>query len=136
MNVSAMQTLLEKNYAKGLQPIERELVAWLDAHSPRPAVITTRSFALSAFSRSGYHWIVCDSDPRQTMRLLHDAGADYVVVFRKERPCNFVKGLLPRHLGIEKIFGDNQIYVLAPYDAAPASPPAGAAAAEDGRKTR
>lgn len=111
LNALAMQTLLNKYYAKGLTPVEQELVDWLDAQSPRPSVVTTRSFALSALSRSGYHWILCESDPLQTYQLLQHAGADYVLVYPNEHRCGFVYPLRDR-LQIARVIGDGAIVVL------------------------
>ena len=111
-NTLGMQTLLNKNYRSGLRGFEPDLILWLDKQSPRPSVVTTRSMALSVFSRSGYHWILCQHAPEQTLSLLRDAGADYVVVFAKDRKCNFVRGLRPRELGVVRTFGKGAIYVL------------------------
>ena len=68
--------------------------------------------ALSVFSRSGYHWILCQHAPEQTLSLLRDAGAAYVVVFAKDPKCNFLRGLRPRELGVVRTFGKGAIYVL------------------------
>jgi hypothetical protein len=113
MNAVGMKTLLGKHYTTGLDRTELELVTWLDSRSPRPAVVTTKSFPLAAFSRSGYHWILCNHPPTQTLRLLREAGADYLVVYPRDRGCNFIRGLFPRNLRIVKSFGETALYVMA-----------------------
>ena len=125
LNGLALNKLLHKSYAAGLTPVESELVEWLDAQSPRPAVVTTNSFALSAFSRSGFHWILCESDPLQTLRLLQLSGADYVIVYADERRCGYVFALRDR-VRVARAFGQGQILVLELSDQV-ASDAAGAA---------
>jgi hypothetical protein len=125
LNGLALNKLLHKNYAAGLTPVERELVEWLDAQSPMPAVVTTNSFALSAFSRSGFHWILCESDPLQTLRLLQHSGADYVIVYADERRCGYVFALRDR-MRVARAFGQGEILVLELSDQV-ASDAAGAA---------
>ena len=100
-------------------------------------MITTRPWELGTWSRSGYHWILCSTDPRQTLRLLDFAGADYVVVYAWERNCNFVRGLVPDYLRIEKVFGGDQIFLLAPTYLLSESAAEGAGEAlEDGTRAR
>lgn len=69
------------------------LVEWLDDHRTPVSAVTTRPWSLGAFSRSGYHWILCQTDPKITLDLLEHAGADYVLVYPNERGCNFISDL-------------------------------------------
>lgn len=115
MNAVDMKKLFETKFRTGLLPHEAQLVQWFDTQVPLPKVVTTRPWELGTYSRSGYHWILCNSDPAQTLRLLRDAGADYVVLFEADRGCPFAAGLFPQHLRIVRVFGDRKLWVLEPH---------------------
>ena len=114
MNALDMRTLFAETFRTGIRPHELEFVNWIDRQLPTRSAITTRPWELGIFSRSGYHWILCGSDPRQTMRLIQFAGADYVVVLEQDRRCPFVTGLHPGRLEIVASFGGGRLLVLAP----------------------
>jgi len=118
MSVTAILTLTQRGFRTGISPVEQELVQWLDRQLLRPSVVTTFPWHVGAFSRSGYHWTHCNERPATTMALLLDARADYVLVFNKDRHCNFVRGLEPRFLKQVKTFGQahKQVRVLAVRD--------------------
>ena len=101
----ATKTLSDTGTKNGLGENGLALVEWLDSQTPPVSAITTRPWELGAFSRSGYHWIICQHDPELTLRLLEHAGADYVLVYPVERKCNFVRGLRPRPLRLVASFG-------------------------------
>jgi hypothetical protein len=114
MNVADMRELFDTKFRTGMRPVEAQLVKWLDAQRPLPAVVTTRPWELATYSRAGYHWILCKSDPMQTLRLLNQAGADFVVVFDRDRTCPFAMGLYPERLKVIRVFGNDEAYLLAP----------------------
>jgi hypothetical protein len=97
-NAQGMQALFERELKHGLKEGEQMLVAWLDSQRPRPTVVTTEPWKYGAFSRLGYHWILCRHSPEQTLRLLRDVGADYIVVRHRERDCKFIAELVPKTL--------------------------------------
>jgi hypothetical protein len=111
LNGMAMTKLLNKNYSKGLPPVEHQLVRWLDAQSPRPTSISTKAFRLSAFSQTGFHWIRCERPHTETLALLQHANADYVIVRRAERKCPFILRL-GQQLEVAKAFGKGELLVL------------------------
>lgn len=93
--------LQHRRFASGLLPPEPELVEWLAAHERSPAVITTNAQTLAAFSRAGYHWMVCREPATQTLALLEHAGADYVLQYPGEERCPFLRGLDDRLRTVE-----------------------------------
>ncbi|MBW2416204.1 MAG: glycosyltransferase family 39 protein, partial [Deltaproteobacteria bacterium] len=118
MNGSAMRTLLSTPIGSGLAPPEQRMIAWLDRQDPRPTAITTRPWPYGAFGRSGFHWIVCDADPEDTLRLLHEVGADYVIASGRELQCGFLRGVYPDRLRVAKRFG-KKLHVLELRDLEP-----------------
>jgi hypothetical protein len=117
LNGFAVREGLKEYFKPGISPVGHELVAWLDAQSPRPAVVTAKSHKLSIFSDSGFHWTLCHSPPETTLDLLRFAGAQYVLVFPSERKCNFIRGLWPEYLTRIEVFGKRgrAIWVLKPH---------------------
>jgi hypothetical protein len=98
----------------GLTAAERDLVAWLDEPSPRPAVLTTNAQPLAVYSRAGFHWTECRESAEQTRRLLAHLAIDYVLVYQVEHRCPFIAGV--PELGLVRKFGEGggAIWVLAP----------------------
>ena len=121
MNGLAIQSFADERIKSGLDPGRRRLIRWLDRQTPRPSVVTTGSFALSAVSQSNYHWILCRHGSDQTRRLLRDAGANYVVVFAKERSCNFIRDLRDELRLVKQLGKDGRIRVWELAD--PTDPP-------------
>jgi len=82
-------------YPRGRSPSapERELAAWLAARNDEPVVIASRAPKLAVISRAGFQWIDCRDDPEQARLLFEHTGADYLVVRRSDRRCNFMRGL-------------------------------------------
>jgi hypothetical protein len=117
LNGFAVREGLKEYFKPGISPVGHELVAWLDAQSPRPAVVTAKSHKLSIFSDSGFHWTLCHSPPETTLDLLRFARAQYVLVFPSERKCNFIRGLWPEYLTRIEVFGKRgrAIWVLKPH---------------------
>ncbi|MBW2269531.1 MAG: hypothetical protein JRH16_13230 [Deltaproteobacteria bacterium] len=110
-NAQGMRALFDRELKHGLTEGEQHLIAWLDRQRPLRAVVTTEPWKYGAFSRSGYHWTLCRHPPEQTLRLLRNAGADYVVIRHKERNCNFIRDLQPDTLRRVAAFR-NGVYVL------------------------
>lgn len=98
----------------GLTPAEQELVAWLDARSPRPTVLTTNAQPLSVYSRAGFHWTECDESAEKTRQMLRLLPIDYVLVYQFEHACPFVRGV-PEVAPVRR-FGEGAgaVWVLAP----------------------
>ena len=113
-NTLKLDKLLDRNFDRGIGGVNRQLVAWLDSQRPRPSVITTIPWELGVFSRSGYHWTICDNTPEDTLNQLEHAGADYVLVYWNERKCSFIRGLPGRELFEVRKFGNGRLHVLAP----------------------
>lgn len=100
----------------GLTPPERELVAWLDAQSPPPVVLTTNSQPLSVYSRVGFHWMECRESAEKTRTMLRLLPIDYVLVYQAEAGCPFIRGV--PELAPARRFGEgaDAVWVLAPKD--------------------
>ncbi|MCH2172511.1 hypothetical protein MK489_17175 [Myxococcota bacterium] len=114
-NLSGTVALSGAQFKKDLGPNREALVEWLDGQDPKPSVITTRPWQLGAFSRSGFHWILCQHSHETSEILMEDAGADYIVVFPSERKCDFVHGFQRGTLRVVKSFGEGgaEIRVMA-----------------------
>ncbi len=73
----------------GMWPVERELVAWLDApdvHAAPPVCAAIKCRELAGWSRAGFHWLRADlapDTPRRMFELLDEL--DYLLVYDGER---------------------------------------------------
>jgi hypothetical protein len=113
MNYGDMARLLRTSWPSGIHPLHQEVVYWLDFQPTRVAVVTTLPWEFGTFSRSGYHWILCEHPPTETLALLRHAKADYVLVTAWQRECPFIRGLPGSELRVAKQFGDGQITLYA-----------------------
>jgi hypothetical protein len=106
----------------GLLPAEEELVAWLDARSPGPVVLTTNAQPLSVYSRAGFHWMECGESAEKTRTILRLLPIDYVLVYQAESGCPFIRGV-PELTPVRR-FGEGAgaVWVLAPGNGGGAGP--------------
>lgn len=111
-NVANMQWLFERKMRHGLSDGEQQLVDWLATQRSQPTLVTTQPWMFGAFSRAGYHWILCRHKPEQTLALLRHAGADYVVLRRRDDECRFVEGLVGKEL-VEVLEFKNHVQLFA-----------------------
>jgi hypothetical protein len=105
--------------------VEPELIAWLHSQRPLPTVVSPRAQYFGAVSLANYHWTTCDSPGSTTLALLQGAGADYVVVFRRDLECAFFREARPQLRLVHSFGRPPQIYVYeSREDASPEGGPA------------
>ncbi len=112
-NVLGLQALFDRKLKYGLNAGERQLVEWVGRQRPLPTLVTTQPWMFGAFSRAGYHWILCRHSADQTLKLLRLTGADYVVVRHGDQKCGYIDGIVPDELVRVIAFRHNlQVYAL------------------------
>jgi hypothetical protein len=78
---------------EGVSSVNRQLIAWLDAHARGDAVLTTNAQVLSVYSRNPMYWTDCDVGAETTRPLLQRLPIAHVVVYDREKSCAFARGL-------------------------------------------
>ncbi len=77
----------------GLSAGDRALVAWLTRRDPHAVVLTTNAHILSVYTHNPMQWTDCGVSPERTRIMLDKLHVGYVVIYRSERGCAFVRGL-------------------------------------------
>jgi len=125
-----IQSLLDRKFRPDPKGPEGELLAWLDKQDPKPTVITTHAQILSVFCRSNFHWADCKLHPNHTLNLLDHANADYVLIYQRERNCNFVKRLI-KQKKIKKVKTFNNRWRIEVWERSTPPPEAAAATTKE-----
>ncbi|MEO8216869.1 MAG: hypothetical protein ABI718_07295 [Acidobacteriota bacterium] len=120
VTLGAFQTgLLAAHGFAGHRPTvaEKQLASWLDRQRSVPSVLTIDAQELSVFSRSNFHWIVCDAKPQQTRLMLERLPIDYIVFYGFERDCPYLRDLSDRVRPLYRFGkGAAAIYVLRVFE--------------------
>ena len=78
---------------KQVTDAERSFVRWTSTFDRTPTFLTTQAQLLGMMTRANYHWTHCRETSEQTRKMLQHLPIDYILVFRKDRPCTFMRGL-------------------------------------------
>lgn len=97
-----------------LTAAETELVAWLNAQQPPPAVIATNAQILGSMSDARLYWTTCSASGETIRAMLRLMPIQYVVLYESEARCPFAVQAGP--MRVVKAFGTpgRRTFVLQP----------------------